>query len=418
MSSETPAERPVWRDEHVAWLTELTQVPTAAGREGRVIEWVRGWVRERPELVLGEDEAGNLTVEFAGRREKDGEAGAPIYVTGHLDHPAFVVERIVGPGTLEVSFRGGVMEVFFEAGARIVVHTEGGERLGATITGPTTSPTGAYKCYLAELDEDVAGAMDGAGVGDVGTWALPPAEIVDGCIHTHACDDLAAVAAALGMMDVLVRRLREGARLEQDVRLLLTRAEEIGFVGAIAACKAGTMPRDSRVIALENSRSFADSPIGGGPIVRVGDRMSVFTPWLTSACAKRAEEVFARPATPAASQTASRQCGAGTRAWQRKLMAGGACEASVFVAYGYAATCLCLPLGNYHNMPHLAELQDETYDRERLGPARAAREFVSLSDFEGMVDLLVALAERLPAGDVNLERIERLYAERRFVLEG
>ena len=31
-------------------------------------------------------------------------------------------------------------------------------------------------------------------------------------------------------------------------------------------------------------------------------------------------------------------------------MPGGACEATAFSAYGYESTCLCLPLGNYHNM--------------------------------------------------------------------
>ena len=98
------------------------------------------------------------------------------------------------------------------------------------------------------------------------------------------------------------------------------------------------MPRGSRVIALENSRSFPDSPIGGGPIVRVGDRLSIFTPWLTNACAKRAEELAGAPAQPTASQTAA--SAAGKMRWQRKLMAGGACEASVFCAYGYDATCL------------------------------------------------------------------------------
>ena len=30
----------------------------------------------------------------------------PIYFTAHLDHPAFTVERLIGPGTLQVGFRG------------------------------------------------------------------------------------------------------------------------------------------------------------------------------------------------------------------------------------------------------------------------------------------------------------------------
>jgi endoglucanase len=42
---------------------------------------------------------------------------------------------------------------------------------------------------------------------------------------------------------------------------------------------------------------------------------------------------------------------------QRKLMPGGACEATAFGAYGYEATCICLPLGNYHNMADIDGVQ-------------------------------------------------------------
>ena len=97
-------------------------------------------------------------------------------------------------------------------------------------------------------------------------------------------------------------------------------------------------------------------------------------------------------------------------------MAGGACEASVFCIYGLNATCLCLPLGNYHNMAHLAELQAGTYDKAKLGPARAAREFISVSDFHSMNDLLVALSLRLPPTDAFVGRVEKLYADKGFVL--
>jgi endoglucanase len=424
------------RSQHVEWLTALTQVPAAAGREGRVIDWIRGWVGQREEdLAIDADPAGNVVVTMRRARARRPRAQQPpLYITAHLDHPAFVVERIIGPGTVEVSFRGGVMDAFFEDGARIVLHPGGDGRgiaemppragrgsrghaagaIGATLTGAGPGVRdGVFKTYLADLDD---GADTGSiAVGDVGTWALLPAEIRDGLLHTWACDDLAGAAAALAAMDVLLSRSRLGEPCPQDVRLLFTRAEEVGFVGAIAACRERTIPRGSRVIALENSRSFPDSPVGGGPIVRVGDRVSVFTPWLTAACARRAEETFARPAHARATE-AGPSPGAPSRPWQRRLMAGGACEASVFCAYGYDATCLCLPLGNYHNMPHLAELQAGTYDREQLGPPRAAREYISVEDFHGLVDLLVAIGGGLPPEDSVLGLADRLWRERAFVL--
>jgi endoglucanase len=284
----------------------------------------------------------------------------------------------------------------------------------ARLTGPGAAAVpGAFKTYLAELADD--GAADGVMPGDVATWRLPPAEVDErGIVHTPACDDLAAVAAALSAFDTLRSAAAAdrglAARFE-DVRLLFTRAEEIGFVGAIAACKLGTLPRNARVIALENSRASAEAPVGGGPIVRVGDRMSVFSPRLTAACAKRAEDSTGRPAAPTATQKNSAAGG-----WQRKLMAGGACEATVFCAYGHEATCLCLPLGNYHNMADLDAVQAGTQNAARLGPPRTAREYIAASDYDGLVDLLVACGTGLPDSDAMLPRIESLHARYGFVL--
>jgi endoglucanase len=195
-----------------------------------------------------------------------------------------------------------------------------------------------------------------------------------------------------------------------DVRLLFTRAEEVGFLGAIAAVKHGTMPRASRVLALENSRSFADSPIHGGPIVRVGDRLSVFSPALTAAVAARAAEIAGASAS---SSGPPRIEPASPWRWQRKLMAGGACEATVFCQGGYEATCLCLPLGNYHNMADLDAVQAGMHS----GPPAIEREFIGLDDFEGLVDLLVACGLRLPDTPTAPVRVEKIWADLAFVLE-
>lgn len=410
-------------------LLDLTTVPTAAGREGRVIEWIRRWAERRENVALSTDAAGNLVLQprtpFAPRR---GSSGAPLFITAHLDHPAFVVERALGPSTVELAFRGGVMDAYFER-ARVRVHPMSGPSIGATLTGQTGGagraaggpggPGGAggeplFKTYAAELD---AGASaDGLRAGDVATWELPGAEVdAQGVVHTHACDDLAAAAAALDAFDRLLALSAAGEALE-DVRLLFTRAEEIGFVGAIAACRLGTVPRGARLVALENSRFSAEAPVGGGPIVRVGDRMSVFTPALTNACARRAEQASARPAQPLATQTrAAADAGAKFR-WQRKLMSGGACEATVFCAFGHAATCLCLPLGNYHNMADLDAVQAGTWDAAAHGPPRVEREFIGASDYAGLVELLTAIGRELPEADNAMARIESLYATRGFVL--
>lgn len=387
------------REVHHRWLLELTQIPTAAGREGRVIAWIKRWLVERPEAQLSEDSAGNLHVHVA---RSGSRGGPPVYFTAHLDHPAFTVERVLGPGSVLLGFRGGVMEDYFRE-ARVTVHGADGARISGTLRGrQDESGPGGFPAYLAELD-----SAAGVSVGDVATWELPPAKIAEGLIHTHACDDLAALAASLAAYDALLKSWREGAPAP-DVRLLFTRAEEIGFIGAIAACREKTIEPGSRVLALENSRSFDDSPIGGGPIVRVGDRLSIFSPNLTAAVARRAEEIAGAP-PPTASQKLSELP---AWKWQRKLMAGGACEATVFCTHGYEATCLCLPLGNYHNMADLAAVQAG----KNTSPAKIGPEFISIADFDGLVDLLIACGQKLEAAPSFRERIDKLWSEKSFVL--
>lgn len=381
----------------------LTAIPTAAGRERRVVEWVNDWVAARPGLEIRRDDAGNLTIDRPARRGgEDGNGEAPIYFTAHLDHPAFVIDQIVGPGTLSASFRGGVMAPYFRD-ARVLAHGESGEIRGRITESETGDP---FRRCVIELEGD----SEQVAIGDIATWDLPEPRIEDGRLHTNACDDLAAVAAALAALDLL--RRADSAR---DVRILLTVAEEVGFVGAIAACKLKTMPAGARVIALENSRSFADSPIGAGPIVRVGDRLTTFDPSLTMSIARLAEELGGVPERKVGDPTPAK---APAFKWQRKLMAGGACEASAFSAWGYEATCLCLPLGNYHNMTELDRVQREA----REGPedqirAAVGPEHIAIADFEGLVDLLIACGESLRDMAPMIDRLEKLYSERRFVLD-
>jgi len=357
---------------HLTWLRELTGLPTAAGREDLVVDWIGRWVEARPDLAMCADDAGNLWI-----AARDGlEDEAPLVITAHLDHPAFVLERWPDdrPGgdgpRAELTFRGGVRDPYFE-GAAITLHPAGGDPVRARLTrvGPGPAPR--------RIEAIVDGGANGAGIrerltpGTIGRWVLPAPELVDDRLHAPACDDLAAVAAALAALDRLRSRGQAGS-----MRLLLTRAEEVGFLGAIAVARAGTLPAGARVVTLECSRSFAESPLGAGPIVRVGDRTSTFGPRLTSAVASVAGELEARP---------------GFR-WQRRLMPGGTCESTVFHLWGHAATCVCLPLLNYHNMGRLEEVEAGD-DRA----AEIAREVIDLGDFANLVELLVAIADA-PAG--------------------
>jgi endoglucanase len=171
------------------------------------------------------------------------------------------------------------------------------------------------------------------------------------------------------------------------VAVLLTRAEEEGFIGAIAASRDGTLLRKSdRLIAIECSAEQPFAPIGGGCVVRVGDRTSVFDSAVTYFLTRTAEAVAKR-------DKAFKH--------QRALMPGGTCEATVYDLYGYTAASVCVPLGNYHNM-----------DKRRR---RLAAEYIDLNDWRSMVKLFVAVARAGhtfdPSNPQLRERIEKRFAK-------
>ncbi len=367
------------RKTHLRWLKEVTALPTAAGCEDRVINWVEQWVKARSNLNLRRDKAGNLIV-----TQKRRSSARAIFITAHMDHPAFVVRKVLKGREVELEFRGGVQDPYFE-NTRIEIFdaNDRPHRAAITALNSKSKPFKRVKARLSRATKSVA-------PGDVGRWALRDVSrrsiVKKGILYASACDDVAAVAAALAALDVLRKRKSAG-----NVGVLLTRAEEIGFIGAIAACKLRSVPQRARLICLENSRSFAESPIGDGPIVRVGDKASVFSPQLTNRIS--------------AVMTLHQQRHPSFK-WQRKLMPGGTCEATTFSSYGYESTCLCLALGNYHNM---VDIDGVAAGRR---PARVGPEHISVSDYHGLVEMLVVCCTQLDSAKVPTiaSRMERLIA--------
>ncbi len=330
-------------------LLELTSLPTAAGCEQQVIDWVERWAAGRRWLSLHRDKFGHIELRRRGARST-----RPVYFEAHMDHPAFVVTKVTGRQGLAAEFRGFVHAPFFDQ-SRVWLHHGGSKPQRGVVQG---APTGERKNVAVRFAKPMT-----ASPGDMLTWDVGRTRISDGRLLTCAADNLAGVAAALTAFDQVHRT---ATKSPLDVRVLLTRCEEVGLVGATGVCAAGLLPPRARVIVLENSKSFAESPIGGGPIVRVGDSVSTFDPELTYRIALIAQQTAKRDAS---------------FKWQRKLMPGGVCEASAFQAYGYTSACVCLPLGNYHNM------------NERTG--RIGPETISVADFHALTKLLAAAARSL-----------------------
>ena len=363
-------------------LTELCAVPTAPFAERHVVEYVKRFVAARPRLRLSSDRHGNLLIELRPSRSTGTRRGPRLIFTAHMDHPGFVASRMIDARTLEARFHGWVLPDYFK-GARVRFFDDGRE-VRATVTdftvGSDRKVPDKVRFRLTASDGDVA-------PGSPGMWDQGNGTLRGGRFHGRVCDDLAGAAAALEMIDQLAKRPPIA-----PVAVLLTRAEEEGFIGAIAASKEPKLLRKSDlIVAIECSAMQPYAPQGKGAIIRVGDRTSVFNSGLSYFLTQQAADLAKRDKS---------------FRYQRALMPGGTCEATVYDIYGFTASSICVPLGNYHNM--------ETA-KKRIAP-----EYIDLSDWRNMVKLFVHVARtghRYEPGHTHLrDRLEKRFGKLQHLL--
>lgn len=332
-------------------LAELLSLPTAPFLESAVMDYLERACRRLAGVKLSYDRYGNLLAHYRHQPRRI----TPLAFVAHTDHPGFAALEMLSRSTLRAAWRGGVRPEFFKdtkvrfwSASRWVK----GRVLKLSKMGPP--PTPGRPPVPQEAHIRISGPVP---PDTLGMWDLPQPALRGDRVVARACDDLAGVAGMLALLQRLSRR-----RASAEVYCLFTRAEEVGFVGATGAIRAGTIPRRVPVISIETSSALVHAPVGEGPIIRVGDRMVLYSPEFSTFCVRVAQELAKRRRR---------------FKYQRKLMDGGMCEAAAFGSNGYTVLGICLALGNYHNM-----------DTKRK---KIASEYVSLSDWKGMVDLFEAL---------------------------
>lgn len=346
--------------------------PTAPFREEAVVLAAGAFAAQRPWVVITKDADGNLHLSRRGARR----TASPAVFSAHMDHPGFIATACRRAGQafrVKTDFRGGVEDRYFP-GAKVRFFPD---EIPARVLS-VRKTKGGDKTALLESSSPVE-------PGAFGMWDLPPfrRDGKKGLLWSRAVDDLAGAAAILALFDVLPEI---DPRARMDVRGILTRGEEVGFWGAIGAARAKLFPKGSRMISLEASKALSHAPLGGGPILRTGDRASVFDDGLTRSLAATAHRLA--------------QESRGAFRWQRKLMDGGTCEGTAYQAYGFRTGALCVPLLNYHNMG---------------ADGKIAAEAAALSDLAGMARWMAAWALEAPAEKPMKERLEGYYRRWRGV---
>ena len=285
--------------EMLAVVKALANQPTAPFHEDAVRAEIETQLRKIPHMTFERDDFGNVVAQYQRGRKRTAEWA----LAAHMDHPGWVRDE------------------------------EGEMR------------------FLGSVAAHLRSNPKKKSFGDFEMWDLPAFEIHDRQIHSRACDDL------LGCAEIIcVFRELEEMEAVADCVGLFTRAEEVGFVGAIKLAQSGVVSRSLTILSLETSTPRGTAEIGKGPIVRVGDRVSSFDGPATARLLSAAE--------------------AEKISVQRCLLDGGTCEATAYQLYGYTCAAASLALGNYHNVT----------PQGAIGP-----EFVAIDDFVGMVRLCVAV---------------------------
>ena len=320
--------RPVRRNQLLSLARRLFSNPTAPFHEERVAQFIREFAIARG-LRVRSDKFGNMIVSY-----RRGRGHRPVAFVAHMDHPGFEVVEDAAGGFVMTRFLGCVPREYFRPGGRVRLFGAEGEQRATIWSVPDVD---WKKEKLVRLR--LKGAIRR---GDFGMWDLAPVKTNHRLIWSRACDDLAGCLVLLAMLDGLVQ-----ARVPATAYAVFTRAEEVGFHGALGLMKSRLIPRSAVVISVESSKELPHAPMGQGPIIRVGDRATTFDPRV----AMFLEEVAARVA-----RTDRRFM------FQRRLMDGGTCESTVFCHYGYRAGGVCLAMGNYHNLGPGEHIREEYVD--------------------------------------------------------
>ena len=361
-------------------LCEVLSQPTAPFREKHALACLTRAL-ESGAVPHFRDPIGNLVVGAGSRAEyarllarKDRE---PVrFFVAHTDHPGFHGTSWRAPDELEFKWHGGSPLKHFEGATVWLATAEGSAGEGTVLEAKLTESGRALDRGVVRVPSELRTRFPRAAPSDIygGFGFRAPWWIEGRLIHTKAADDLVGAFAIVSTsLDLFAKRRRGKA---PPFLALLSRAEEVGFIGTIGHLELGWLGRAKRSVlgvSLETSKTLPGAEIGQGPVVRLGDRMTTFDSGATRVFTGIAEKKL-------------------PGRHQRRIMDGGSCEASALTAYGIPCVGISVPLGNYHN-------QSFQGGPDSRGPDGPAPEFVHLDDVQGLLTLCGALMEPGAAWD-------------------
>lgn len=353
-------------------LKEILQQPSAPFREQHVVHYISMHLKNAG-VPFFLDPAGNLILGVGSRQEYKSllrkNLNEPVRVfIAHMDHPGFHGVRWSSRNRLEIKWYGG-SPVKHLNGAKVwLANSEGilsEGKLGKIKLLESRLAIDTAEVRLNNIDftpnTHKAKSLFGGFAFRSHYW------ISGRRLYTRAADDLVGVFTIVSTaIDIFKNK-----KINQSFLGILTRAEEVGFVGAVRHLQMGWLNSSARpvvCVSLEASRTLPSAEIGKGPVVRLGDRRTTFDSGHLQILNQLAEKIL-------------------PGCHQRRIMDGGSCEATATTAWGLPTIGITLPLGNYHN-----QCYEGGMDCQR--PEGPAPEFVHLNDIDGELKLCRGIMQK------------------------
>lgn len=376
------------------FLFDLLSQPSAPFREQAVLDVVTSLLLRRniPHFI---DPVGNLVVGINTsqqyRKLVNANSKEPVRMfIAHMDHPGFHGQQWLSPKRMQIVWHGGSPTRFL-SGAPVWLASGTNYVATGVMRNPQLNPARRF-LQSAEVQlgtNELYQAYPDASLVYGGVKFRKPVWQSGKKLYTRAADDLVGVYSIVQTaLSLYAKNKRPGS---SPFIGLITRGEEVGFVGAVGHLELGWMENRRRnvvAVSLEASRTLPGAEIGKGPVLRLGDWRTVFSSGGMKILTDLGQKLL-------------------KGRHQRRLMDGGSCEASAAIAWGLETIGMSVPLGNYHN-------QSLEGGPESRGPNGPAPEFVHIDDIDGMVKMCRGLMVRgLPWQDPWRDQRTRLTKNRK-----
>jgi putative aminopeptidase FrvX len=343
-------------------IQRILNQPTAPFREG--------YVRAELSKILTAfkvphflDSAGNLIAGVGSFSEL--QRDFHLALVAHMDHPGFHLGTKIKNKTYQCLWFG---DAPWKGMSQASVRLYDPENAGRSLRGKIVSSRKHLVRYAKSSKEGLKFVVQFErepvefSKNSFGGFDFPGVRKRSQLVQTRAADDLAGCVIALGaLLDQAIdakNNSRLSRRRHRPLVGIFTRAEEVGFVGCSHLIQSQELHRIGAdklwFVSLEASKELPGAILGKGPVLRVGDRATLFDSEVSALLWKSADELKTKNGLT----------------YQRRIMDGGTCEATPLSLAGFKASALAVPLRNYHNRTPLGGVGPEGISAKDVDDAR------------------------------------------------